>query len=235
MLTLCKRFDIIKEEMETPMGNEKRIFDRYIQIADVLGAMFQNVLEIAIHDFQDLDNAVIHIVNGHISGRAVGFPASELNIRRLFEEDAFPDTIINFASRNNRGQLLKSSSLAIRDDQGEIIGAFCLHFDVSQFENFQKFLEFFVNPTAHPLLGINDFGASQPHNEEILKEIENWRLHHGLLNAALTYEDKQAIVTHLYLKGFFQRKGAISNIANALQLTRQCIYNYQKKINTKKS
>ena len=98
--------------------NNETIFERYILLADVLGQMFQNVLEVVVHDFKDLDHAIIHIVNGHISGRSLGGPVSEINLRRLLEQDQFPDKLVNFSSRNSRGQQLKSSSLAIRDDQG---------------------------------------------------------------------------------------------------------------------
>lgn len=202
------------------------IFARYIQLADVLGEMFHDVLEIVIHDFKDLDHAITYIVNGHISGRAMNGPISEINLRRLLEEGQFPDKLVNFSSRNNRGQPLKSSSLAIRDEDGKLIGAFCMHLDISHFEQFQKFLEFFVNTKEDPFLGVNDFGASQSHDTEIKQEIDNWLLRKGLHTAQLTYADKQSIVQHLFQKGYFKRKGAISNIAKALQLTRQTIYNY---------
>lgn len=202
------------------------IFERYIMLADVLGKMFQNVLEVVIHDFTDLDHAIVYIVNGHISGRSLGGPVSEINLRRLLEKDQFPDMLVNFSSKNSRGQPLKSSSLAIRDNQGKLIGAFCLHFDLSQFEQFQKFLDFFVTAKVDAFIGINDFGASQPHDHEIKGEIDAWILKNGLHTAQLTYTDKQSIVNHLYQKGCFKRKGAISIVANSLQLTRQCIYNY---------
>lgn len=204
----------------------KNIFSRYIQLADLLGNMFQNVLEVVIHDFKDLDHSIIHIVNGHISGRSLGGPVSEINLRRLLEEGEFPDMLVNFSSRNSRNQQLKSSSLAIRDDQGKLIGSFCLHFDLSHFEQFQKFLEFFLSARIDPFVGINDFGASQPHDQEIKGEIEAWLLKEGLHNTQLTYHDKQLLVGHLYQRGCFKRKGAIPIVANALQLTRQCIYNY---------
>ena len=188
--------------------------------------MFPNVLEATIHNFKDLDSAIIHIVNGHISGRELGCPASELHIRRLLEEDEFPDTIINFASRNSRGQQLKSSSLAIRDDEGKIIGAFCLHFDISQFEQFHQFLEHLMSSNVPSFLGVNDFGAGQPHNEEIQDEINDWLVKKGLYASKLTYKDKRAIVEYLYDRGCFKKKGAIPSVAQSLQLTRQSIYNY---------
>jgi predicted transcriptional regulator YheO len=204
----------------------RRIFERYILLADVLGQMFPNVLEVVVHDFKDLDQAIIHIVNGHISGRAVGGPASELNIRRLIEQDQFPDVLSNYTSRTARGQQVKSSSLAIRDDKGRLIGAFCLHFDLSQFEQFQKFLEFFVNSKVHALVGLNDFGAGLQHDVEIQQIIDGWLMRHSRYTAQLTYKDKQDIVRHLYQKGQFNKKGSVTCVAGALQLTRQSIYNY---------
>ncbi len=207
----------------------KKIFDRYIQIADVLGQMFPNVLEVVVHDFENLDEAILHIVNGHISGRTVGGPASELNMRRLLEQKQFPDVLVNYTSRNSRGQMLKSSSLAIRDEQGKIIGAFCMHFDTSQFDQFQRLLEFFVHSTVHPLIGINDFGGGQLPDNEVKNEIEAWLVQKGQFSPHLTYKTKQAIVEHLDQRGYFKKRGAISHVASALELTRQSIYNYLKK------
>ena len=188
--------------------------------------MFQNVLEVVVHDFKDLDHAIIHIVNGHLSGRTKGGPVSEINLRRLLEEERFPDLLINFTSRTMRGQPLKSSSLAIRDDQGKLIGAFCLHFDLSQFDQFHRFLEFFIHAKVDSFVGINDFGANQTLDQEIKEEIETWLLKNGRYSAQLTYKDKQSIVAYLYQKNCFKKKGAISTAASVLQLTRQCIYNY---------
>ena len=215
--------------------DNQAIFKRYMQIADVLGQMFPNILEIAIHDFKDLDRSLLHIVNGHISGRVVGGPVSEINMRRLIEHDDFPDALINYTSRNFRGQSLKSSSLVIRDDQGQVVGAFCLHFDVSQFEQFHKFLEYFLHTTPDAFVGINDFGQSQPYSEEIQEEIKNCLLQKGLFSSQLTYKDKQAIVEHLFFRGCFKKKGAITCIAHALQLTRQSIYNYLELAKLKKN
>lgn len=197
------------------------VFQRYIQIADLLGQMFPNVLEVVVHDFRDLDKAIIHIVNGQVSGRAVGEAASELNIRRLLDQEQIPDMLHNYTSRSLRGQPLKSSSLAIRDDEGRLIGAFCLHFDMSQFEQFQKFLDFFINSKVHSLVGLNDFGEKLSFDEEIKHEIDSWLLQKGRYAAQLTYKEKQLLVGHLYKKGQFNKKGAITMVANALQLTRQ--------------
>ncbi len=204
-----------------------KIFERYVQIANLFGQLFQNVLEVVVHDFKDLDHSIIHIVNGQISGRKIGDSASELGIRRLLEQEGIPDALVNYINQNNRGKKLKSASMAIRDDKGKMIGAFCCNFDVSQFEQFQRFLEFFTACEPNTMVGLHDINETNRTNEEEIEEdIKTYLVQSGLISNQLTYKDKQAIVDHLYRQGCFKKRGAISSIANSLQLTRQCIYKY---------
>ena len=215
------------KDKKTKLMKADKIFARYIQIADILGNLFHTMLEVVVHDFKDLDHSIIHIVNGHISNRKIGDPASELGIRRLLETESIPDVLVNYINKNNRGQKLKSASMAIRDDAGKMIGALCFNFDLSHFDQFQKFLEFFTNCQNHSLVGQHDIDNDPLSNEEeIQQEIENYLMKNGLSHVQLTYKDKQAIVIHLLQQGCFKKRGAISTIAHQLQLTRQCIYNY---------
>lgn len=203
------------------------VFDRYVQIAELLGKVFPNVLEVVVHDFKDLDHSIIYIVNGHLSNRKVGDAASELGIRRFLEQEEIPDVLVNYINQNSRGQKFKSASMAIRDDKGKMIGAFCLNFDISQFEQFHKFIEFFMSAESNLLVGTNDINDKNLTNEEeIQKEISQYLHQRGLSSVQLTYKDKQEIVSYLQSRGLFNKRGAISTIANSLQLTRQSIYNY---------
>lgn len=214
--------------------NRSKIFKRYIQIAEVLGKIFPNVLEVVVHDFKDLDHSVIFIVNGHISNRKIGDAASELGIRRLLEQD-IPDVLVNYINQNSRGQKFKSASIAIRDDDGKMIGAFCFNFDFSHFEQFQKFLEIFISCENNSLVGLNDINNKYlTHEEGIQDEIKNYLFANGLSAVQLTYKDKQEIVTYLHQRGIFNKRGAILTIANSLQVTRQCIYNYLELVKNKK-
>jgi predicted transcriptional regulator YheO len=207
--------------------NPHKIFERYIQIAAVLGKLFPNVLEVVVHDFKDLDHSIIYIINGQISNRKIGDAASELGIRRLLQQEDIPDVLVNYINQNSRGQKFKSASIAIWDDDGKMIGAFCFNFDLSQFDQFQKFLEFFMNCEFSSLVGPNDINDKHLTNEEeIQDEVKNYIFQNGLSSVQLSYKDKQEVVKHLHQKEFFKKRGSISATANSLKLTRQCIYNY---------
>lgn len=209
------------------MRNQK-IFKRYIQLADVLGQMFANFLEVAVHDFSDLEHSVIYIANGHISGRGIGAPATDLGLRRLYEGD-IPDVLVNYSNRSRRGNRLKSASLAIRDDKGAMIGAFCLNFDISAFEYIQESLTSLLAHAPNALAGEEDLYPEREVNEDIYALVKNYLSKHNLQNARLTYADKQEIVLYLYKLKCFRQKGAIQAIAKALNITRQSVYNYLKK------
>ncbi len=205
------------------------LFQRYIQIAEVLGQMFPSILEVVVHDFSDLDHSVIFIVNGHISGREVGAGASELGLRRLLKNENIPDVLINYTNVNPRGNRLKSSSLAIRDDKGQMIGAFCLNFDISAFEHFQSFLSLLMRSELLSTVGEGELAPVSTVEEEIQLLVQDYLIQQHLVFSQLTYADKQAIVAYLDQKKCFRQRGAVIAVATVLQLTRQSIYNYLNK------
>lgn len=206
--------------------SDKDIFQRYIQIAEVLGQMFPNILEAVVHDFSNLDHSVIFIVNEHISNRTIGSSASELGIRRLLGNENIPDVLINYTNVNHRGNRLKSSSIAIRNQKGKMIGAFCLNFDISAFEHIHMFINTLIHSETSPLVGQSELSLVTTVEEEIQQMILAYLAKHNLMHSEKSYSDKKAIVLYLKQQGAFKQRGAVNAIANALNLTRQSIYNY---------
>lgn len=205
------------------------IFQRYIQIAQILGQMFPNMLEAVVHDFADLDKSVIYIVNGHISGRKVGAGASELGIRRLLGKEEIPDVLVNYTNINHKGNRLKSASLAIRNEKGKMIGAFCLNFDISGFEQIQQFLNPLIESENFVQVGKSELASESTVDEDVGHSIQEYLKSQGMIFSQLTYVDKQAIIGFLRKNGAFKQRGAVFSAAKLLGLTRQTIYNYLKK------
>lgn len=205
------------------------LFQRYIQIAETLGNMFPNILEAVVHDFSDLDHSVIFIINGNISGRTVGDGASELGLRRFLEEENIPDTLVNYTSISVRGNKLKSSSIAIRNDKGKMTGAFCLNLDVSHFEHFYRFLQPLISAEVMPLVGDKELIPPVSVEEDVNQFISQYLLQRNLLFSQLSYRDKEEIVAQLFQRGYFKQRGAILAIAEVLKISRQSIYKYLKK------
>lgn len=209
------------------------ILAHYVNIAQVLGEMFAPVLETVVHDLRDPEHSIIAIYNGHLTGREVGGSATNLG-QRLMQGD-FPDVLIGYENESPNGQKLKSSSLAIRDENDELIGVLGLNLDISYFDQFRKFIEQFISSEHSKYVqaperfnGTTPEGMSTP-KEDIRNAIDRYITSRNWNTRTLSYADKREIVEHLYKNGYFKSRGAVTIIANELGLTRPSVYNYKNK------
>ena len=62
---------------------------------DFLGAALGSATEVVLHDLTEPGNSVVKIVNGHVSGRNVGAPATDF-ARAIVRE--YGDSNINFVT-----------------------------------------------------------------------------------------------------------------------------------------
>ena len=68
---------------------EKAILESYMLSADGLAEFWGENCEVIIHDLTQLDASVVKIVNGHLSGRQVGAPISEVTLNFVNKMMAF--------------------------------------------------------------------------------------------------------------------------------------------------
>ena len=206
------------------------ILAHYVNMAQVLGNMFAPILETVVHDLRTPDSSIIAIYNGDLTGREVGGEATNLG-RRLLKGD-FPDVLVGYENESPNGQKLKSSSLAIRGEDGELIGVMGLNMNVSYFEQFSSFIEQFISSTkTNHVSTPEDFkttpdGVTTP-KEDIREAITRYITAHNWNAHTLSYADKREIVEHLYRNGHFKSRGAVTIIAEELGLTRPSVYNYK--------
>lgn len=216
-----------------PDGNSKEhgpILAHYVNMAQVLGEMFAPILETVVHDLRKPENSIIAIYNGDLTGREVGDAATNLG-RRLLEGD-FPDVLIGYENESPNGQKLKSSSLAIRDQDGSLVGVLGLNMNVSYFEQFGSFIEQFIAGQKSDHVSSPERFKSTPNGmstpkEDIRQAINRYITSHNWNAQTLSYSDKREIVEHLYANGYFKSRGAVTIIADELGLTRPSVYNYR--------
>lgn len=202
----------------------------YVNMAQVLGEMFAPILETVVHDLRTPESSVIAIYNGHLTSREVGDGATNLG-HRLLEGD-FPDVLVGYENESPNGQKLKSSSLAIRNEEGDLIGVLGLNMNVTYFEQFGSFIEQFISSersdhvSSPERFETTPDGMSTP--REDIKEAITYYITSRNWNAqTLSYADKREIVEYLYKNGYFKSRGAVTIIADELGLTRPSVYNYK--------
>lgn len=218
------------QELDGTPEEHGPLLAHYVNMAQVLGEMFAPILETVVHDLRKPEKSIIAIYNGHLTGREVGGEATNLG-RRLLEGD-FPDVLVGYENESPNGQKLKSSSLAIRREDGELIGVMGLNMNVSYFEQFSSFIEQFISSKKSDHVSAPEDFKTTPEEmttpkEDIREAItryitsRNWNTH------TLSYADKREIVEHLYRNGHFKSRGAVTIIAEELGLTRPSVYNYK--------
>ena len=110
------------------MQDDSEIVASYIPLVSFLGEVVGRNTEVVLHDLVDIDASVVAIVNGEVSGRTVGSPATDLVLREL-EEDSGEQVPyrVHYTARAG-GRTLASSSFFIRRD-GRLIGMLCVNTD----------------------------------------------------------------------------------------------------------
>jgi predicted transcriptional regulator YheO len=106
--------------------------------------------EVVLHDLsqRDLNHTIYAIVNGHVTGRKVGGPSTNLGLEVMRDEDAEHDEF-GYSGRTTDGRELHSSSVYYRDESGRIIAALCVNIDLTPLQTAQNVLSALL-PSAAP-------------------------------------------------------------------------------------
>ena len=208
-----------------------KIFDRYRPLVNIVSKTFGKNCEVVLHDFSDMQSSVIEIANGHVTGRSVGSPVPEKSLKMIIE-GKFED-VINYTGKSLNGRVLKSSTTFIRDDDGEVIGCFCINFDMTELVVTQQVLK--------DLMEVNDLKSDNTSldgnrvNDVLTDIVQNTIDEMGKPIAYLTKEEKVQIVEKLDEQGAFLIKGTIDYVAKVLCVSRYTIYNYLDEIRVDKN
>ena len=109
-------------------------------IMKLIARQFGDKCEIVLHDWSEgYDKSIVAIENGHVSGRKVGDPGSNLGLE-VMRGSSDGTSQYNYVTRTKDGKTLRSSSLYLTNDEGEKIGALCINFDISDILTAQKTL-----------------------------------------------------------------------------------------------
>lgn len=115
-------------------------------IAKGLAQQFGPSCEIVVYDLttNDVDNSIVVIENGHVTGRKVGDGPSHVVLEALRgDREKLPDHL-NYLTKTRDGKILKSSTIYIRDDKGEAIGILAINYDITLLLSVEEMLKQFT-------------------------------------------------------------------------------------------
>jgi predicted transcriptional regulator YheO len=207
------------------MSIDNKYLNTFIPIADAIAETFGKRCEIVLHDLTRPQSSVAYTKNGHVTGRKVGQSFHHLFPTVLSSRKFQNDHLSNYKTLSDDGRVIKSSTALIRDENGVVIGAFCVNFDVDDLLKSKMFVEELVSM---------DEEENSREEKEIVDSV--WDVVTNLIQYAvkdypipvneMTKLDKLKIVSFLSEKGLFLIKGAIDELAAALNVSKVTVYGY---------
>jgi len=201
---------------------DKAILRRYELVARTIAASFGAGCEVVVHSHEDLGESIITIANGHVTGRSVGSPITDLGLSILKGAyESGEDIVGPYFSRSRAGKPLKSTTMVIRNEEATPIGFLCINFDLSV--PLSQFLEEFSpsSPTPHS----GETFAPDVDNlvaQAVADELD--AISH-LTGISPTGKNRR-VVSKLEERGIFEIKGAVELVATELGVTKHTIYKY---------
>ena len=195
------------------------LFDQLKQIAEGLAETFAPFCEVVLHDLTDPKHAILAIHN-NLSSRQVGEPATELGLARIADPD-YPQIIANYANAFADGRQAKSTSIGVKNANGEYIAALCLNIDLTLFTNLQGVIGQFtsIDPQHRVNESLNPAGA-----EVIRARIDQYAARLATTPRALKADERRSLLRELKEAGCMEIRRAADVIAAHLGVSRLLVY-----------
>ncbi len=204
-------------------ADDRKLLDSYIPMIDCLGEFLGPYCEVVLHSFEDLHRSVIHIANGHITGRAIGAPVTNIALEKLagFKKNhASWDVYFNTKSIRP----FRSSSTLIMNLNDQPIGMVCMNWA----------LDMPLNAMAELINGNNNSkneSFSQDINRLILDHLEPIK-NTVYANKNIPSKNKNfEIIKELHDCGMFEFPAAHKIVSAELGISAATIYKHIRKIN----
>jgi predicted transcriptional regulator YheO len=181
--------------------------------------------EIVLHNLRDPSCSIIAI-EGSITDREVGSPLTDLGLR-LLRLGELHENLIGYATTAPDGRPLRSSTLYVRDEHGEVIGSICINVDLTYWVVMNRMINEICQTT--PLLQSGGTVAETFDSsvvEVLKKSVERAINECGKPAPLMDKSEKLEVVSSLERSGVFLIRGAVDYIADSLGVSRPTVYNY---------
>jgi predicted transcriptional regulator YheO len=205
------------------LENIKDELDLLTSIIKGISAQFGDKCEVVLHDLTgDYENSIVAIENGSITGRTVGDSGTNLGLEVLRGTVKDGDRY-NYITHTKNGKILRSTSIYIKNNQGNTIGSICINFDISDLIMAEKTLK---SITMHSLETEVKEVFVQDVNELLDFLIQECQKEIGKPVVHMTKEDKIKAIKYLDKRGAFLIKKAGDQVCRFLDISKYSLYSY---------
>lgn len=212
-----------------------KYLEEFFPFVDAIAETFGNNCEVVLHDLSKPEKSIIKIANGHVTGRTLGGPITNLGLLLLEKEKKSNKNkpLVGYHTKTKKGIELKSTTIFIRNIIGKVVGCLCINIDLTPYKAAQSILEEFCKTSVFSDVNV-ELGSPEKF-ESSIDSLINELLVQSIkkISKPLSYmakEDKLMIIRDLKEKGLFLIKGAAKKIAKELNVSLPTIYKYLEEI-----
>lgn len=212
--------------------------DFYKPIIEFLALYLGSNTEILLCDTE----RILHVENSFNGSHEAGKPLGDME-KSFIEKKTYKkiDYTINYRSLTFNQEKLRSATLFIKDQDGELSGMITINTKVSDLLEARRIIDKLINgdqpinssapsekPKPQQYYEIHSFSVV----ELIQSVIDESVTHYGVPPQRLTADEKLDIVRKLDDRGVFLVKGSIAEVAKRLFCSEATVYRYLQQINS---
>lgn len=205
------------------------ILERYHPVMRAVAAAGGPSVEVVLHNLDgadvDLSHTIVAIENGHVTGREVGGPSTNLGLdvmqNRRADHDAF-----GYRGFTSDGRELRCSSIYFHNRAGDIIASLCVNVDVSSVQQARNLLDALLpQPAPDAAAGPDEYigrdlvSVMDAMITETIVEV-------GRPVTQMSRDDKIGVLQRLDARGATQMRKSVETIAVRLGISRVTAYSY---------
>lgn len=193
------------------------------KIVEALGQTFAPLVEVVLNDLTDPDHAIVAIAN-NLSGREPGDAVTEMGLARI-ADPSFPEVIANYANRFPDGRPAKSTSIGLKNSQGEYVAAICLNMDVSMLSAAAANIAQLVGVQPSPAPKVRETLANR-RLDDIGPWLTQFAAERNTTPQGLSLAHRREALRQLSERGLLELRHAYSVVAQTLGVARSTVYTY---------
>jgi predicted transcriptional regulator YheO len=174
--------------------------------------------EVVLHDMAYPDASIVAI-EGDVTDRRVGGPLTDSGLSCLRSPES--GRVYSYTTVVDGGRIIKSSSVFLSDDEGEILGGLCINLDITPYLTFDRHLQALIKPTENEA-ETQTFGGEV--GDVLDKMLDDAIAAAGIPISLMQRADRLKVIRALEERGAFLLKKAVPLMAERLGVSRHTIY-----------
>ncbi|MBQ3122964.1 MAG: transcriptional regulator [Firmicutes bacterium] len=192
-----------------------------------IGNLMGSNCEILIHDFEgDLDHTIIHIVNGHVSGREVGDPPSTLYFETIKDVEKSKLELKDYYSTTDDGRILRCTTTLLCDRSGRPRAAVCVNMDITDIIKTADLIKEIIGASyeGHHSIGTEKYITNV--NTMLDNALAELEISFGKPGSEMNKEERSEAIARLDEYGMFAISKAHVKVCEFFGISKFTLYNH---------